>query len=252
MSSTRVGLLFAMNTEYAPFSRRVALRRDRDASQFRRGRVADVDLVVGLTGVGHRRAHALAAQLLEAFTPDLVVMAGVAGGLVDDLDIAEVIAADAVVSLAGLEQADVIADLGPDRQRVGTLYSTDVIVSAAAEKLAAAADVARSQGSSPPIGVEMENGPVAALARSAGVPWAGIRTLSDVAQQDLPLDMERLRSSKDGHLRSSSVLAAALVRPRALAALPKIGAETTRATRQLAAYLDDWLRAGLPSSRAVS
>jgi adenosylhomocysteine nucleosidase len=249
MTTTRVALLFAMNSEFLPFSRRVSLHRDRAASEFRRGRLGDVDLVVGLTGVGHRRAHALATKAVSTYTPDLVVMAGVAGGLVDDLGIADVIAADAVVSLAGLERAGLIADLGPGRQRVGTLYSTDVIVSAADKKLAAAADVAAAHGSAAPLGVEMENGPVAAVARAAGVPWAGVRTLSDVAQQDLPLDMERLRDPKDGHLRSSRVLGAALVRPRALAALPKIGAETSKATRHLAAYLEEWLRAGTPGDR---
>jgi adenosylhomocysteine nucleosidase len=250
MSTTLVGLLFAMNSEYLPFSRRVALHRDRDAPVFRRGRLPGIDLVVGLTGVGHRRADAMTRQLLKACTPDLIVMAGVAGGLVDDLRIADVIAADAVVSLAGHERADVIADLGPGRQRVGTLYSTDVIVGEADKKLRAAADVAAAQGSAPPVGVEMENGPVATAAREAGVPWAGVRTLSDVAQQDLPLDMERLRDAKDGHLRSSRVLAAALIRPKALASLPKIGAETSKATRQLAVYLEEWLRAGVPSSQA--
>ena len=248
MTSTRVGLLFAMPSELGPFQRKVRVRTTRESGVFRRGQVGDVDLVVGLTGVGHRRAEALVTKLLADWSPDLVVMAGVAGGLVDDLHIADVIAADAVVSPAGLLPADVVADLGPDRQRVGTLHSTDVIVGQAAKKLAAAADVAAAHGSAAPIGVEMETGPVAAAAAAAGVPWAGIRTLSDVAQQDLPLDLERLRSPKDGHLYASSVVAASLIRPRALLSLPKLGADTGKATKHLAAYLKEWFEAGLPSS----
>src|ERR1700736_4768465 len=91
-----VAVTFAMHAEFASWRR---LRSFRQCVNGRvptyRTRVGDVRVRVVLTGVGQRAAIA-AAEATFQDRPDVCIASGLAGGLHEGLQVAEIIASDSV------------------------------------------------------------------------------------------------------------------------------------------------------------
>jgi adenosylhomocysteine nucleosidase len=237
----RVALLFAVRQEMAALARRVQPTRAAAPARLQYptlfGELSGHSLLLLAGGVGARRAAAAADELLDAWTPDLLVMAGVAGALDPALSVGDVVVADAVDTDAERRTPGVIPVLRQppaslSRARRGTLLSIDRVLQTAAEK--------RGAASGGRLAVEMETAGLARVARERGVPWAALRAVSDTADESLPLDFNRLRDP-DGDLPTSRVALMALAQPRSIPGLMRLGRNTSLAAEALAAYIACWL-----------
>lgn len=89
--------------------------------------------------------------------------------------------------------------------------------------------------------VEMESSVIRQISRTAGIPSATIRVISDAADEDLPVDFNPLMTA-EGKIRMSGLLWQIARRPRVIPQLIALGSTTSRAARRLAQCLEDLLR----------
>lgn len=251
-----IAILFAVPQEVAPAARRLGASRMRESNRpFFRARIRQTEIWMAAGGMGRRAAARSTEWLLSQWTPDLLVIAGVAGALSPGLQVGDFIIADPVLGEAGMvlpvplrlplpeEQG------GRKRARYGPLLSLDRVLVTAAEKRSAYAH-ATYHPYPPPLAVEMETAAVARLAEARGVRWAAVRAISDTASDELPLDFNQLRLSS-GDLPVSKVAVAALTNPSAIAGLLRLGKNTRLASEALAEYLHGWLKQQASGGAAV-
>jgi adenosylhomocysteine nucleosidase len=149
------------------------------------------------TGVGPAAAGIIAGKVLEAQAMSLVMSTGFACALVP-AQVGDLIVGTAVVSVHGkgtwtMGNDRVLCD-GAVRAgvllvardaglvaRVGTVVSSGTVVWQAEEKR-------RLQHLTDATGLDMESAALAELAQERGLPMAIVRTVSDLADEDLPLD----------------------------------------------------------------
>jgi adenosylhomocysteine nucleosidase len=212
-------------------------------------RAAQALLVAG--GVGAERAARAAESILQAWKPDLLTIAGVAGALSPSLKVGDVVIANAVYTAGDPLRPSVIPAALHRPTQTGPLLCLDRVLVTAGEKHAAFAPpehptpntqhpTLNTQHPTPPLAVEMETAAAARVAEAHGVPWAAVRAISDTAGESLPLDFNRLRDA-DGDLRTSRVALAALARPGSIPGLLRLGRNTGIAAEALACFLDHWL-----------
>lgn len=147
------------------------------------------------TGMGLEKARRSANQLLAQQPIDLVVSTGFACALVE-ADIGALLVGVEVVQRTehSSEPSQVLAVPGAERefplaflatlvppQRIGRFVSTDRVVGNARDKRAFAK-------STDAIGLDMESSALAIEAERAKVPFVIIRSVSDLFDEDLPLD----------------------------------------------------------------
>jgi uridine phosphorylase len=204
-----------------------ALRRE--AAAFRPWARSRNRLMTRVTGVGRERAERAIREVLREGAPALVITAGFAGALRPGLAVGTVCYdADAGHALAPLLQA---AGAQPAR-----FYCAGRMLITARQK----AECHRETGAD---AVEMESGWIREQCRQAGVASATVRVISDTAEEDLPLDFNRLTDASQ-RLCPFKLAAALLRRPAAVPALWRLRRQTAIAGRALAAVLqralDDW------------
>lgn len=136
-------------------------------------------------GPGPARVNQVLDQPRSA---DLIVSLGFAGALDPALRIGDIVVAGEIGG-------------GPR----GEILSIDRVAVTAAEKQA----LRRQSGAAV---VEMESAAVAAKARAWGIPWACVRSVSDTAQDDMPLDFNRYRDAA-GDFSRVRIAMAALMHP---------------------------------------
>lgn len=236
----RIAILFAVPQESAPLAR---LLRVESIAAPSLGLPAalrasgDRQVLLATGGMGGKRAAAAATAILRNWRPDLLVMAGVAGALAADLSVADVISADTVLTPDEVLTPSVVPASALRPSRTGALLSLNRVLVTANEKRDACQPM--SDGVTP-LAVEMETAAVARVAMQHGVPWAAVRAVSDTAAESLPLDFNRLRTA-DGDLPVSRVALAAVIIPRSIPGLIRLGGNTSAAAKSLAAFLAEWL-----------
>ncbi|NJN70572.1 MAG: hypothetical protein HC801_10045 [Nitrospira sp.] len=147
------------------------------------------------TGMGLEKARRCATQLVGSQSFDLMVSTGFTCALVD-ADIGAVLVGLEVVQRTGLciEPLQPLAIPGNERnlalmfieamvpsEHIGRFVSTDRVVGSAREKR----EFAQSTEA---IGLDMESSALAVEAQRAQVPFLIIRSVSDLLDEDLPLD----------------------------------------------------------------
>jgi adenosylhomocysteine nucleosidase len=183
-----LALCFALPIEAEPFSDRLERRRKLEGDGFHviYGDLAGRPLVAVITGPGRERARRAAAAILAAHRPKLVIVAGLAGGLVAGLPVCEVVR---VTEVAGLESPARSLDwIWPDRPRVGhdgRLLTVDRVITDAAEKRA----LGERFGA---IACDMETLAIVDACRQRNTAVAGIRVISDSVDESLPAGIGRL------------------------------------------------------------
>jgi adenosylhomocysteine nucleosidase len=156
-------------------------------------------VVVG--GPGFQRARLATERVLTEILPDLVISAGTCGALRANLMLGQVFSANLVISDDSRFAACPL-DLSP-----AVLWSQDRVAVTREEKsnlAACGADI-----------VDMESAAVARVCLERGVPFAAVKSVSDLSGENLPLDFNRYRRA-DGAFRLSAIAFAGIMKLRGL------------------------------------
>ena len=231
-------LTFAVKEESRPFQKLIGARSD---------------LQVVLSGIGQRNAEKAIRKVLAEQSPKLVLTCGFAGGLNPELAAGTVVfsvdegpgsrRANEAGFLAssqipppcvgGYDPAGTISSLSPALLAAGarpaTFHCADRVAASAESKRA----LRLSTGAD---AVEMESGVIRAMCREHKILSATVRVISDAANEDLPLDFNRLMDAEQN--LSYAKLALALAgSPRKISALLKLQKQTQTAAERLARVL---------------
>jgi len=207
-----VWVCFAVKEEARAFQQLVARRSD---------------IKVLLVGIGKRNAERAIRAALAEERPQLVLTCGFAGGLWPGLAMGTVVFA-----------ADPETDLEPALRAAGAkparFHCADRVAATAEEKRA----LREATGAD---AVEMESETIRAVCREQKIPSATVRVILDTAQQDLPLDFNRLMTSEQK--LSHGKLAMALARsPGKVGLLLKLQRQSKVAAEKLGQVLAGLLR----------
>jgi nucleoside phosphorylase len=198
----RILVCFAVSQEAAPFKPALGVH-------------------VLVTGMGASNVELGLPCALDRERPDAVFTCGFAGALDPVLPVGALLGATGDSRLGGImEDADVL---------LRRFHCADRIAVTAAEKRVLHALTGCDA-------VEMESGHIQRLCRLRSIPCATIRTISDAAGDDLPLDFNRLLDSRQ-RLSPLRLAAAILRRPSSIAGLVRLGRHSKLAARNLALAL---------------
>ena len=244
---TRIAIFAATRWEFAAVRRVVSGGRARRSGDARCvvGRRGRCEIVVARTGVGPARAAAACRDVLRAHPVELAVSAGLACALVPahvgDLLVGTDVRMEADGREAAVRQAcagEVVtaalraAERAGLPARAGSFVTTPCILWRSTDKRA----MAERTGA---IGLDMESAALAEAAAGQGVPFAIIRGVSDLVDEDLPVDFN-LFLKPAGWLKG---LAACAVAPSCLGGFLRLRAQMRTAsdtmTRFFERFLDD-------------
>jgi adenosylhomocysteine nucleosidase len=207
-------------------------RRDFDLF---RARIGSSEVTVLLTGMGSENArNAMGSISLER--PDLLISTGLAGALDAALHPGDIVVARTSVvndrslkteSDAGL--LDLAAQAGA--LVVNVFLTSETIVATAREK-----QLLSVSGSV----VEMETTYVLAEAVRRQVPAVAVRSISDTAEEDLPVDFQRIADSR-GHVKVGGLLKELVLHPHRLPLLVRFGQQSRASSEALADFLDRYI-----------
>jgi len=180
---------------------------------------------VVITGMGSRNAEKAIGAAIDESEPSQVFTCGFAGALDPALRIGDVLfdTPDAVL-------AERLVSCGA---RPGKFHCAERVAITAAEK---AALWRRTSASA----VEMESAVIQRVCERIGVPCTTVRSISDIAGEDLPLDFNRLLTA-DQRLSPLKLGVAIVTAPQKLPALMRLGKNSAVAATRLAAVLDQVL-----------
>jgi adenosylhomocysteine nucleosidase len=155
----------------------VCFALNEEAAPFRKFCEDTPEVAVLITGIGRRNAERAIRGFLQSNLPQRVFTCGFAGALNPALKIGDVISFttdDALRSkLEGLKVSP------------GKFYCAQRVAVTAAEK----SELLRATGAD---AVEMESEVTHAVCQEHGIPCATVRVISDVANEDLPMDFNAL------------------------------------------------------------
>ena len=241
----RVLVTFALPTEFASWRRRRRFSRMRalpggdDGARcpLFRARIAELEVIVALTGMGPGPAHRAARYALQC-APDVCISSGLAGAVRTRYQPGDVLAAISVSEVRGKQVFPCEPSLVRQAAACGARTVERFLTSPTVVATAAAKQALAEQGDA----VEMESAGVLAAACAANIPAVAIRAVSDGAEQDLPMDLSRVVSAR-GSVRPVRLLGSLAARPAALPGLLKLAGATRRAATGLAEFLDRYIAA---------
>ena len=204
-------------------------------------------MILVRTGVGPMHAREISRRFFLEHRVDVAVSSGFACALVrahigDLLIGTDVIAASEAVPPArvscGKEWTDgahqsAKAALVP--VHVGSIASVSRIIGSAEDKRR----VAQQTGA---IALDMESGEIGASAAKYGIPFLVVRSVSDLLDEDLPLDFNLFLRPRSW----PQALWASAARPRGVLELVRLRRQMLAASRRLTGWLIEWLDHGLP------
>ena len=95
----KLAIIFAMQKELDLFAKQITglMTYNQNHLTFYRGNYQNFDLCLTVSGIGKVNAALSVANLMQFFTPDLIINIGVSGGLDKSLKISDIVVADEVV-----------------------------------------------------------------------------------------------------------------------------------------------------------
>jgi adenosylhomocysteine nucleosidase len=208
--------------------------------------IGDREYWLAQTGVGLEKAGRSAAQLLDNESFSLMVSTGFTCALIA-ADIGTLLVGHEVVyrKVHGDEPAEVFDVPGGERdliltfvetlvppEHIGRFVSTDRVINSAREKR-------RFALSTQAIGLDMESSALADQAQRARVPFVIIRSVSDLLDEDLPLDFN-LFLRPTGWLKGIGTVLAA---PSCLLGLGRLRQQSVIAAEALTAFFRNYAAA---------
>ncbi len=237
-----VALLCAMPMELRPLTRRLRLQKDQVGGvTVRSGRLGDHDAVAMVTGMGPRLATEATERLLDAVTPDRVVVVGITGAVDDETPIGTLVVPEVVVDGAtGREYQP--QRLGR-QEPAGKMWTTDIITPPG--ELAGL----RARGV---VALDMETAAIAACCERRGIPWSVFRAISDRATDGSVDEDVFALSHQDGTPNGPAILRYVLRHPKRVPRLASLAKGSQRATERAAAAAVDAVLSDAPAARPPS
>jgi len=193
------------------------------------------------TGVGvenvERRLHAR----LQGAGVGAVLGIGLAGSLSPVLKVSDLVLGQEVLGSSRLTPSPQLLSLAKEVRIEGTaifpgtvLTVNDMVCTAKGKRRLA------SRVEQPIACVDMESWAVARFCTSLQIPFLIVRSISDGFDEDLPLNFSRHRRA-DGNLDFVRIGASALIRPRSLGGLWRLGRRARLCTRHLAQFVEQMI-----------
>lgn len=209
MTSAHVGIVHATDIEISPLIKMCDRRRRYEHAKylFTGGFFGDLRIAFARCGMGRKNASEATRLLMDGHRPRLILSAGFAGGLRDEVQRLDFVHPDTLVT-EDAEPVTVPTSLAATespRIHVGRLLTVDRVVRTAAEKrdLGTRCDA---------LAVDMETAAVRQVAHAEKVPFVGLRIISDDVNTELPPEVLSVVGST-GALRLGAALASVWKRP---------------------------------------
>jgi adenosylhomocysteine nucleosidase len=237
----KTGMIVAMRQEIAPLLQRVgAYTRESLAGRLAyRFTLSCGPCILVFCGMGVKRARAAAEALIEAEHPELLVSFGVAGGVQEELQVADIVVARNATLLDGDVATHRLALYQPSQRALAA--AARAVAASGATLYAGTTVTTRGSQAVRMDGVplehpvlEMETHGVAQAAAAAALPLLAVRALSDSVREPLPFDLAAFTDS-DYNLHTSRFLGHILRHPRTFPRLLKLQANTRKAAKNAAA-----------------
>lgn len=214
---------------------KAATRRERlllDGRNSYRCRIAGHDIGLVEAGMGMLNAG-WAATVLAAERPDLMISAGFGGGVLPGLRVGDVVMAEQVLHWLGDGFEEVAAGFY-GRNSAADSLSLPRGVFVTCDEICGK----RMLGSRLPEGVgnpvvEMESAAVARVAASQGIPFLGVRAISDPWDEELAFSIDDF-CDEDKRVKPAKALTAILRRPRIIPQLVRLAYNSHTAAGSLA------------------
>jgi adenosylhomocysteine nucleosidase len=179
-----------------------------------------------VTGMGRRNAYAALEKYFSTSKPSGVITCGFAGGLNPLLSLGSIVyemddgcpweqaLLASYAKFGKFECANRVAITSTEKHKLWQVTGADA--------------------------VEMESDTIREMCRRQQIPSATIRTISDTAHQNLPLDFNRLLTP-DHRIDFAKLAARLILSPRKIAELLRFQGQTITAAQSLAAFLEKLL-----------
>lgn len=186
-------------------------------------------ILMAANGAGSARAADAVDAAVPAFHPEAVISAGFCGALDPGLDIAAVVVGACIA--AGDRRYPVLPITSAAPHHSGTICSIDHVAQTAGEK-----EQLHATGA---VAVEMEAAGVAASAQGHGLPFYCVRTVTDLAGENMANDFNAALRP-DGHFGTMHILGNCVRHPMdRLPELIRLRKRCARASRTLGEFIVD-------------
>gem|GEM_PF-306989 len=242
ITAMRFLVTFAIDAEFNPWKARHPFvpyeydnsGRKREFDMYR-ANIGAHEVTVLLTGMGPESATR-AMRIVPPENYDAWISTGLAGALDAQLQLSTLVVArkcstsDAVLQV--FSDGDFVnAAMACGATAVETFLTSETIIASSLEKesLASTADV-----------VEMESAHILAAAQNRQVRAVAVRSVSDIAEEDLPLDFHKIADER-GHVKVRGLLKELALHPYRLPLLIRFGRHSRAAAVALADFLDRYV-----------
>ncbi len=233
----RVLVTFAVQAEFAPWRRsRKFIETHHGPCPIYTAKFAECSVAVLLTGIGGKSDWLATTKRVWDRDADICISSGLAGALRSDYRIGQVLAAKRV-DFAGstrtipADQSLLRKAVATGAREVASFYSADHVVLSAREKQ----ELGKHSDA-----VEMESGDVLCEAAAFGARVIAIRAISDSAEEDLPLDFNRVTTAT-GQVSLRRVFGEVALHLNAVPALLRFGQQSRMAAEKLAEFLERYI-----------
>ena len=224
-NTRRIAVLAPMRSELEPLLKRLGLSQSPErGSGFFWGTVGGSEVVAALTGVGMRAGAQSAARIIEATSPDHLIVVGIAGGIGGSVAVGDLIVPDLVLNL------DTGATLRPIP--LGGCTPQGTLASSAA--LLESPEKARRLQDRGVVAIDMETAAIAEACELRGCAWSVFRAISDRAD-DGSTDAAVLGlADSDGSPNLAALARFVLAQPQRIPQLVRLARGMRAATRAAA------------------
>jgi len=210
--------------------------------------ISDLTCVLVTSGMGVRRASQAAQSLLEIFSPHLLISFGIAGAVEEELNIGDVVLAEAFCQLEQISLGSVkkLAEWpGPAQEaveRILTDRGKRLYLGTTVTTTGSQVSGEQLSGITHPV-LEMETAGIASVAAQGGIPFLSLRAISDGPRAPIPIDLSKVMDG-DANLKVIGMLKAVIRNPLVIYQARRMLRNTTIAADQAAlalyAALDHW------------
>jgi len=246
-----IAVLCAIRREISPLvaCMNVSNKFNIDEIPFYQGDLNGRPLTLVQSGIGRDNAIRATSCLLESTSVDLLISAGVAGGIRQGLNVGDLVVAervgytkqvdfdveelqlesDFVCKEEVIQLARQCSNGMESKLHFGNLLTVDKVISKASTKR-------RIGEQNSYLAVEMESAAVAEVACEREVEFAAIRSVSDDIDDDLHLDYDNMISN-EGKVKVGSIALSVLKNPQKLAHLSRLNKQTRSAAKSLSYFM---------------